>query len=170
MQPRSQHPYSPRSDIRRAPDPPMMQALVPPLVRFIEQTETDYTVGELGGPRTALVPKQRAVADPFPAASRHQRSDRRLVRWSLYALVGASCGGVMGIVLGGTVAIVAMVRLAQFSMRVKRWRRGQRTHGATTRLPAAAMAERRCLMAAVGQGLLAAAAGLLVLLLLIGFL
>lgn len=149
--------------------PPALRAMVPPMVRFVEQTDTEYAVGELRGPRTALVSKQRAIAETFPLGSREQLRARRLLRWSLYALGGAAFGGALGILLGAVVMMVALARLARFSRKVRRWRRTQRGREVPLALPAAATSERLCLLAALGQGVLAAIVGVVVLLLLVGF-
>ncbi len=170
MRPRSRHPYRSLSDDWEAPRTPTRRALAPLLVRFVNQTDTEYTVGELGGQRTAVVPKRRAGADLFPPTSHQHARGRRLLRWSLYALVGAGGGGIIGIVLGSAVVIAALVRLAHFSSKVRRWRRNQRTRREQSQLPATATAERFYLLAALGQGVVAVAAGVLVLLLLAGFL
>jgi hypothetical protein len=77
---------------------------------------------------------------------------------------------VVGVLLGGLVVVAALVRLAQFSRRVSRWRRRHRGLGAIPPLPAAATAERSRLLAAVGQGLLAILLGGLVFLVLAGLL
>lgn len=172
MRPRSREPdASPTGErgLYRAPTA-SARTLAPLMVRFVEQTDTTYTVGELRGPRTAQVPKQRAIADTFPpvALQHTQARARRLLRWSLYALLGACAGGVVGIVLGFAVVVVAFLRLANFSGKVRRWRHAQRTHGERGQLPAAATSERLCLLAALGQGMLAVGLGVLVLLLLVG--
>lgn len=172
MRPQSRNPYISLSNDRGAHRAPAIlpRALAPLVVRFVEQTDTDYAVGELRGPRTALVPKQRAVAARFPPVSRLDAPGRRLLLWSVFALIGVGLGGIGGIVLGGLVVVVALLRLARFSGKVHRWRRVQRARGEQVHLPAAATSERLCLLAALGQGLVAAAAGALVVLFLTGFL
>jgi hypothetical protein len=170
MQPSSRRPKVSISDERGTRRHPLRRALVPPMVRFLEQTDTEYAVGVLRGPRKALVPKRRVVADPFPSMSRQHMHDQRLLRWSLYALLGAGLGGIVGVVLGIVVVLMALLRLAHFSGKVRHWRRAQRAGEELVQLPVAATSERLCLLAAFGQGTLAIAVGLLVLLLLVGVL
>lgn len=171
MRPRSQrpYPYTSSSDDMAARRAPVVRAHVPPVVCFVEQTDTEYAVGELFGPRTALVAKRRAIPDSFPPVSGQQMHGRRLLRWSLYALVGAGLGGIVGVVLGGVVVLVALLRLARFSGKVRHWRRTQRARGEGLRLPSAATSERLCLLAALSQGLVAVVMGALVVLVLVGF-
>jgi hypothetical protein len=170
MRPRSRYPNMPSPAERGPRRAPASHALAPLAVRFIEQTDTEYAVGELRGPRTARVPKRRAVADPFLSPSRQGMPGRGLLRWSGLALLGVALAGIGGVVLGAVVVVVALLRLAHFSRKVRRWRRAQRARGERSKLPAAATAERFCLLAALGQGFVAMVAGALVALLLAGFL
>lgn len=142
----------------------------PRTARFLDESETAYLVGEPRGPQRAWVPKQRAAEESFLLERRHRGADVWLLRWSAYAVLGVACGGVVGVLLGGLVVVAALVRLAQFSRRVSRWRRRHRGLGAIPPLPAAATAERSRLLAAVGQGLLAILLGGLVFLVLAGLL
>ena len=134
MRPPSRYPYTPSSDEWRVPRTPTLDMLAPPVVRFVEQSDAEYAVGELRGPRTALVSKQRAVAARFPAVSRQDASGRRLLCWSGFALISVGLGGIGGIVLGRLVVVAALLRLAHFSGKVRRWRRIQRVEPVAARV------------------------------------
>lgn len=174
MRSRSRRPYTStpsttdEQNYSYAPEAPAPRALVPQRVRFVSETDTEYLVGELRGPRTAVIPKRRARSDPFPLTAAEHARGRHLLRWSLFALVCAPCGGVLGILLGSAVVVVALVRLTNYSGKVRRWRR--HAHNEQAQLPAAATSERLCLLAALGQGVVAMMAGSLIVLLLAGLL
>ena len=145
----------------------------PLTARYLDEDDGVYLVAEPRGERTAQVAKRREVVEPFPPTRRGSAPGVRLLHWSAYALVGAVCGGVPGVVLGSMVTLLALVRLGQFSRRVRRWwLRQSRSdgRGGVLQLPAAVTAERLRLLAALGQGLLAVLLGCLVFLALSGLL
>lgn len=140
---------------------------VPLQARYVAQTDTAYLVGEPGGTRTAHVQKRRAVSAPYPPPRGRDARGVGVLRLSSLALAGAVCGGVVGVLLGMAITLVALARLAALSRRVRRpRRRGPR--GAA--LPEAMTTERLRLLAALGQGLLAVLLGALVLALMRGLL
>ena len=152
---------------RRVPHPP--QPMRPPaprdhappaapgplLVRFLEEGDADYLVGDPWSDRTARVPKRRAFVAVYPSEQGKRRSSERLVRWSWYALIGVVFGGVIGVALGCFVLLGTLARLAGLSSRVHRWRRRQRASDNHAMLPAEATQERIQLLAAFGQSMLA---------------
>jgi hypothetical protein len=153
---------------RYAPQPPQpaepysddMPAVTGPLiVRFLEEDDTGYLVGDPWSDRTARVSKHRAIAEPFSPDERRRGASERLLRWSAYALVGVICGGIPAILLGGIVALAALIRLSGFSSRIHRWRKRRRASGEHSVLPVHATHERIQVLAALGQGLLAVALG-----------
>lgn len=131
----------------------------PLIVRFVEEDDDSYLVGEPGGDRTARVPKRRAFTASSTPAQRRSASSERLLRWSSYALVGAVLGGVLGIALGCIVMLAALIRLARLSGNLRRWQRRQRAGGNPRLLPEGATRERMQALAALGQGFLAALLG-----------
>ena len=142
-----------------SPRPPRPHASVAPRVpgpliaRFLEEDDTDYLVGDPWGDRTARVLKRRARPEMSSPEQRRRTSSERLLRWSSYALIGAVCGGIVGIALGAAVILATLVRLARLSSRIQRWRRRDAS-GDRRALPAEATRERIQLLAALGQGLL----------------
>src|SRR5690242_5016673 len=91
---------------RRAPlvnTPPTVSG--PLIVRFVEEDNDAYLVGDPWGDRTARVPKRRAPTDPTSSKQRHRSSSERLLRWSSYALIGVVCGGIVGTALGVIVVL-----------------------------------------------------------------
>jgi len=135
-------------------------------VRYEEATERVYLVHALPNDHVIQVPKSYAPAEPFPLVSGQHVRGVRLLRWSIYALLGVGLGGFGGILLGVLVVLVAGAQLARFSRRIRQWRRGRQSASGIPALPAAASAERLRLLAALGQGLLAIALGTLLLALL----
>lgn len=153
---------------RYAPQPPQSAqpyrddipaAAGPLIVRFLEEDDTGYLVGDPWSDRTARVSKHRAIAEPFSLGERRRGASERLLRWSSYALVGIIFGGIPAIVLGCIVALAALIRLSGFSSRIHRWRKRRRASGDHTVLPVHATHERMQVLAALGQGLLAVAIG-----------
>jgi hypothetical protein len=131
----------------------------PLIARFLEEDDTDYLVGDPWGNRTARVPKRRAFTDPSTPRPRRRTSSERLVRWSVYALVGAVCGGIVGPALGAVVVLAALIRLARLSRRIHRWQRRQKASGDWKALPAEVSRERMQMLAALGQGVVAIVVG-----------
>lgn len=134
----------------------------PLIVRFLEEDDDTYLVGEPEGSRTARVPKQRATNESYAPKQQRRQSSERLLRWSSYALVGVVCGGILGIALGSIVALATLARLARLSSDIRRWRRRQRTsqnQRVLAALPVEATRERMQLLAALGQSILAIALG-----------
>ena len=147
--PRPGHPHAaPR---RNAP----VAASGPLIVRFLEEDDDSYFVGEPGGDRSARVAKRRAFIESAHPEQRRGGASERLLRWSSYALVGAVFGGVLGIALGCFVILAALARYARLSGNIRRWRRRQRASGSQRPLPEQATRDRMQTLAAVGQGLLA---------------
>lgn len=124
----------------------------PLVARFLEEDDREYLVGELGGNRTAQVPKRRAMAEPSSPEERRRGASERLLRWSSYALVGIVAGGIVGIAIGIVVVLAALARLAAFSSRIRRWRYRHNRSGDRQALPAQASRERMLLLGALGQG------------------
>lgn len=151
-------PQAPQPERPPAPPPrdyPPSAAPGPLLVRFLEEDDADYLVGDPWGDRTAQVPKRRTPVNAYPSERGKRRSSERLVRWSWYALIGVIFGGVLGVALGCFVLLGALVRLTRLSSRVRRWRRRQRASGDFAMLPTAATQERIQLLAALGQSVVA---------------
>lgn len=140
-------------------------ATAPSYVRYLDQREQAYLVRELDSGRAVPVRKRRSAADPYP-----QAPGMRLLRWSVYAVLGVGLGGAPAIVLGLLIGGIALTRLARFSVRTRRWWYRHRRLGAPSPLPAVATDERLRLLAAIGQSLLAIALGCVVLALLAGYL
>ena len=135
-------------------------------VRYEDATERVYLVHALADDHVIQVPKSYAPAEPFPPVSVQHARGARLLRWSVYALLGVGLGGFGGILLGVPVVLAAEVQLARFSRHARRWRRDRQGASGIPPLPAAASAERLRLLGALGQGLLAIALGSLLLVLL----
>jgi hypothetical protein len=131
----------------------------PLIARFLEEDDTDYLVGDPWGNRTTRVPKRRAFMDPSTPRPRRRTASERLVRWSVYALVGAVFGGIVGTALGAVVVLAALIRLARLSRRIHRWQRRQKASGDWKALPAEASWERMQLLAALGQSAMAMLVG-----------
>lgn len=127
----------------------------PLIVRFLEEDDESYLVGEPDGARSARVSKRRAFTESSLPEQRRRGSSERLLRWSSYALIGAVFGGVLGIALGCFVILAALVRYARLSANVRRWRRKQRASGNQRPLPEEATRERMQTLATLGQGFLA---------------
>lgn len=134
-------------------NPPV--ATGPLIVRFVEEDDDTYLVGEPGGDRSARVAKRRAFTESSLPEQRRRGSSERLLRWSSYALIGAVFGGVLGIALGCFVILAALVRYARLSANVRRWRRKQRASGNQRPLPEEATRDRMQTLATLGQGFLA---------------
>ena len=132
-----------------------MGAPGPLIVRFLEEDDDSYLVGEPGGARSARVPKRRAFTESSLPDQRRRGSSERLLRWSSYALIGAVFGGVLGIALGCFVILAALVRHARLSANIRRWQRRQRASGNQRALPEEATGERMRTLATLGQGFLA---------------
>ncbi len=131
-------------------------------MRYSDESAEAYLVRELERGRWVSVPKQREAAE-FSLLGRGERAGGViLLRWSLYALVGAALGGVGGVALGLLVALGAAIRLLGHARRVRRWQRERTGPDGALPLPPAASAERLRLRTALGQGLLAAMLGLVV--------
>lgn len=151
-------PRPPRAPVSRGNVPPAVAG--PLVVRFLEEDDTEYLVGEPEGSRTAWIPKRRAFTEPY-SPERSIAASERLLRWSFYALIGVVCGGIVGIALGGLVVLAALVRLARLSGRIRRWRRHAKERqpspmlSQSPQLPEEATRERMQLLAALGQGFLA---------------
>jgi hypothetical protein len=167
MQSRHSHEYGLQAS-RGAASPITTQVPGPLAARFLEETDEGYLVGEPGGDRRAWVPKERATVERFPPRPGRHASGRRLLRWSAWALVGAVCGGAVGVVVGSAVVVLALAQLGRFSRRAQQWGRRQRGSAEILPLPAAATSERFRLLAALGQGLIAMLLGSFVFLLLLG--
>lgn len=150
--PQPPHPAEPYSDDIPAATGPL-------IVRFLEEDDTGYLVGDPWSDRTARVSKHRAIAEPFSPDERRRGASERLLRWSSYALVGVIFGGIPAILLGCIVALAALIRLTGFSSRIHRWRQHRRASGDHSVLPVHATRERMQMLAALGQGLLAVALG-----------
>jgi uncharacterized iron-regulated membrane protein len=154
--------------------PPVPRDIPPPnvagplIARFVEEDTHEYLVGDPWSSRTAHVPKRRSSTEASSPEQRRRTSSERLLRWSLYALVGAVCGGIVGIALGVIVVLAALMRLTSLSSRLRRWRRRQRASGDQKTLPAEATRERMQLLAALGQGFLGILVGSAVLYVLLG--
>lgn len=144
---------------RRDDPPAAMNGYGPLIVRFVEEDDDAYLVGEPGGSRTVRVPKRRTFAAGSTPEQRRAGSSERLLRWSSYALVGAVFGGALGVALGCFVILAALIRYARLTSRVRSWRRRQRASGKPTLLPEPATRERMQLLAALGQGFLAVLLG-----------
>jgi hypothetical protein len=140
----------------------------PLTARYLDEDDGSYLVGEPGGERTAQVQKRREIPELFPPGQGAHAPGVWLLRWSAAALVGAACGGVLGIALGGAVVCVALARLGRFAGRMGQWQRQRRGADGLPALPEAATIERLRLLSALGQGLLAAVLGGLVFLTLTG--
>jgi hypothetical protein len=151
----------------RTPSRTPASAPGPLVARFIEENESEYLVGETHGVRTRWVAKQRFFAEPYTETQRSATT--RLLRWSTYALVAALLGGVLGIALGGLVALAVLIRLGRLSSQIRRWRRRQRGAGKGGGVPVQATMERARLLAALGQSMLGVVLGCLVLLALFAF-
>jgi hypothetical protein len=141
----------------------------PNIVAFTDQRDGAYLVRELDEDQLLRVPFGRARPEPFPPQRGQAQRGALALRVSKYALIGAVLGGVAGVLLGILVALVAVIQLGRFGGRVRRWRRRWHTERRQERdiLPAIASAERLRLLAAFGQGALAALLGAGVCLLLI---
>jgi hypothetical protein len=122
-----------------------------------------YLVQALSDGHLLQVPKSRAPVEPFPPVSGQRVHGARLLRWSVYALLGVGLGGLGGVLLGVPVVLATSVQLARFARRVRRWRRDRQGAAGIPVLPTAASAERLRLLSAFGQGLLAIALGSLLL-------
>jgi hypothetical protein len=136
-------------------------------VRYADERDRAYLVRELAHGQWVSVPKQRMVPEPYPFSREERAVGGGLLRWSLYALVGALLGGIGGVLLGLPVALSAAIRLQGYARRVRRWRRERTGPDGALPLPPAASADRLRLRTALWQGLLAATLGLLVLALLL---
>jgi hypothetical protein len=141
-------------------DPP--ESAGPLLVRYIEEDDTGYLVGDPWSERTTRVQKRRAVAE-LSVSKERRGSSTRLLRWSSYALVAVILGGVLGVALGGIVVPASLIRLARLTGRIHQWRR-RRASGLRDTLPVQASWERIQLLAALGQGCVAIILGSAVLL------
>jgi hypothetical protein len=148
--PQQPHPPEPYTDAVPAANGPL-------IVRFLEEDDIGYLVGDPWSDRTARVAKHRAIAESFSPDERRRGASERLLRWSSYALVGVLFAGAPAILLGSIVALAALIRLSGFSSRIHRWRR--RASGDHSVLPVQATRERMQVLAAIGQGLLAVALG-----------
>ena len=126
----------------------------PLIARFLDEDDSDYLVGDPWGDRTARVLKRRALTESSSPERRRRTSSERLLRWSSYALIGAVCGGVVGIALGAIVILATLIRLARLSSRIRRWRRRRGASGYGRTLPIETTRERMQLLAALGQGFL----------------
>ena len=136
----------------------------PATVRFVEEDGSDYIVLDLLTGNERRVPKQRLALEMFPATRQYPLRGSTLLRLSGFALIGALLGGVVGIMLGSIVLVVALIRLAAFERRAHVWRSRQaqgviqsRRRQRRIALPAAATSERLRLLTALGQSLLAIA-------------
>jgi hypothetical protein len=129
------------------------------VVRYTEATEQVYLVQALSDDQLLQVPKSYAPAEQFPIVSSQRAPGARLLRWSVYALLGVGLGGLGGVLLGAPVVLAAGVQLARFARRVRRWRRSRQGTAGIPALPAAAGSERLRLLGAFGQGLLAIVLG-----------
>lgn len=129
------------------------------VVRYAEATEHVYLVQAISDDRLLQVPKSYAPAELFPIVNTQRAPGARLLRWSVYALLGVGLGGLGGVLLGVPVVLAALVQLARFARRVRRWRRSRQGPAGNPALPAAAGSERLRLLGAFGQGLLAIVLG-----------
>lgn len=129
------------------------------IVRYAEATERAYLVQAISDDQLLQVPKSYAPAEPFPLASSQHAPGARLLRWSVYALLGVGLGGLGGVLIGVPVVLAASVQLTRFARRVRRWRRDRQEADRIPALPAAASDERLRLLSAFGQGLLAIVLG-----------
>ena len=152
--------YAPQPPLPAEPYTDDIPAVTGPLiVRFLHEDDTGYLVGDPWSDRTAHVSKHRAIAESFSPGERRRGASDRLLCWSSYALVGVIFGGIPAILLGGIVALAALIRLSGFSSRIRRWRQRRRASGDHSVLPVQATRERMQMLAALGQGLLAVALG-----------
>src|SRR5579859_1774199 len=156
---------SPTHNVPRSANDEGSALLVPLRARYVAQTDTTYLVGEPGGTRTAHVQKLRSATAPYPSPSGRDARGAGVLRLSSLALAGAVCGGVAGVLLGMAITLVALMRLASLSRRV---RHPRQRRSRDTVLPEAMTIERLRLLAALGQGMLAMFLGALVLALLRG--
>lgn len=132
-------------------------------VRYEDATERMYLVRTLDDDRLIQVSKRYALSEPSAPARVQSPRSARLLRWSMYALMGVGLGGLGGMLLGVLVVLAAGTQLVGFSRRLRRWRREQQEASGIPALPAVASAERLRLLGALGQGLLAVALGSLLL-------
>jgi hypothetical protein len=130
----------------------------PRIVAFTDQRDGAYLVRDLDEGHLLRVPKGHAQPEPFPLQRRQPQRGALLLRWSKYALIGAVLGGVGGLLLGTLVTLAAMIQLGRFNGRVRRWRHRSHVEQGDP-LPALASSERVRLLAALGQGALAALIG-----------
>lgn len=133
------------------------------LAGYEDATEQAYVVRTLAHDRLIQVPRSYAPAELFPVVSGQSAPGARLLRWSVYALLGVGLGGLGGLLLGVPVVLVACVQLARFARRVQRWRQRQQGPAGHPMLPPAAGTERLRLLGALGQGVLAIVLGSLLL-------
>jgi hypothetical protein len=130
---------------------------VPYYVRYANEETGVYLVRDLAEGGIRLVTKHRAPVQ-FPVRSVPRVPGSVIFRWSVLALIGAFAGGIGGLVLGLPVFLMALVRRAGLSRRVRQWHR--RNPG--TLLPPAARIEYDLVHGAAWQSGLAIIVGSLV--------